>query len=123
MAPIPHAASNVYTIPFRQNQVKYMHQTFFSPTIATLLKAINNGQMEGIPFMKPAMIRKHLPPSPATSKGHMKRPRAGIRSTRKKEKPSKTKPSLIEKAKRIHPNAIRTTAHIVPDDAVQQGSH
>ena len=62
--PSAHTAANVYTIPYRQNQVKFMHQTFFifSPPIATLLKAINNGQLEGIPFMKPSLIRKHLPP-------------------------------------------------------------
>ena len=31
-------------------------------------------------------IRRHLPPSPATPKGRMKRPRGGIRSTRQKRK-------------------------------------
>ena len=30
-------------------------------------------------------IRKDLPPSPATSKGRMKKPRAGIRSTTKND--------------------------------------
>ena len=31
-------------------------------------------------------IRRHLPPSPATPKGRMKRPRGGIRSTRRENK-------------------------------------
>ena len=119
--PIPHTAANVYTIPYRQNQVKYIHQTFFSPTIPTLLKAINNDQMEGIPFMKAAMVRRHLPPSPATSKGHMKRPCAGIRSTRKiKTRSQKLKPIRCGK---IHPNAIRTTPHLVPDDEPLDGAN
>ena len=44
-----------------------------------------NNQLEGIPFLsKPNLIRKYLPPSPATPKGRMKRPRTGLRSTRKK---------------------------------------
>eukprot|EP00804_Cyclotella_cryptica_P015897 CCRYP_006383-RA/>CCRYP_006383-RA protein AED:0.07 eAED:-0.04 QI:0/0/0/1/0/0/2/0/1375 len=75
-------ASNLYTLPFKQQQVKYIHQAFFSPPIHTLLKAISNGQLEGVPYMKSDLIRKYLAPSPATSKGRMKRPRMGIRSTR-----------------------------------------
>ena len=71
-------ANNVYTIPHKQNAVKYMHQCFFSPPISTLLKAVENGQLDGIPHMKADTIRKHLAPSPATAKGRMKRPRQGI---------------------------------------------
>ena len=33
------------------------------------------------------MVRKYLAPSPATSKGRMKRPRTGMRSTRKTSEP------------------------------------
>ena len=45
-----------------------------------------NDQLEGIPFIsKPDVIRKYLPPSPATPKDRMKRPRTGLCSTRKKE--------------------------------------
>ena len=53
---------------------------------ATLEKAINNNQLKGFPMMNVKDIRRHLPPSPATPKGRMKRPRGGIRSTRKKNK-------------------------------------
>ena len=48
-----------------------------------MTKAINNGQLEGVPFMKSELVRKYLAPSPATSKGRMKRPRTGIQSTSK----------------------------------------
>ena len=74
----PHTAMNMYTLPSKQQQLKYMHQAFFSPPIATLLKAINNNQLQGFPLMKADLVRKYLAPSPATSKGHMKRPRTGI---------------------------------------------
>ena len=77
-----HAAYNVYTLPYKQNQLKYMHQSFFNPSLPTLLHAIENGQLEGIPFMKPQLVPKYLAKSPATSKGGMKRPRVGIQSTR-----------------------------------------
>ncbi|KAL7501873.1 hypothetical protein ACHAXN_001014, partial [Cyclotella atomus] len=82
---LQHLAANVYTLPFKQQQLKYMHQSFFNPPIHTLIKAINNGQLENVPFMKADLVRKYLAPSPATSKGRMKRPRTGIRSTRKRQ--------------------------------------
>ena len=31
-----HVAQNVYTIPYKQNHLKFMHQTFFYPHIETL---------------------------------------------------------------------------------------
>eukprot|EP00804_Cyclotella_cryptica_P027018 CCRYP_013666-RA/>CCRYP_013666-RA protein AED:0.36 eAED:0.36 QI:0/-1/0/1/-1/1/1/0/319 len=73
---------NMYTLPSKQQQLKYMHQAFFSPPISTLIKTMNNNQLQGFPLMKAGLVRKYLAPSPTTSKGHMKRPRAGIRSTR-----------------------------------------
>ena len=64
----------------------HMHQTFFAMPPATLEKAINNNQLKGIPMMNVKDIRRHLPPSPATPKGRMKKPRGGIRSTRRDKK-------------------------------------
>jgi len=55
-----------------------MHQSFFNIPIPTLLKAIDNEQLKGIPFMKADLVRKYLAKSPATSKGRMKRPRKGL---------------------------------------------
>ena len=46
-----HVAQNVYTIPYKQNQLKFMHQTFFCPPIETLIQAIPRKHLEGIPFM------------------------------------------------------------------------
>ena len=98
-----------------------MHQTFFSMPPATLIKAINNHQLDGIPFMKAELIRKHLPTAPATSKGHMKRPRAGICSTRKAHhRRDLASPTLI-KINNIHQNAIRTNPHLIPDDEPLDG--
>ena len=93
---LTQAAFNVYTIPYKQNQLKYIHQSFFSPTLPTLLHAINNNQLEGIPFMKADLVRKNLAKSPQTSKGHLKRPRAGIRSTQPKPKKSSKKTSRLQ---------------------------
>jgi hypothetical protein len=56
----------------------------FSPLIATLINDINTMFLEGSPFMKIKLVQKYVAKSPATSKGRMKRPRTGIRSTRPK---------------------------------------
>eukprot|EP00804_Cyclotella_cryptica_P023697 CCRYP_019320-RA/>CCRYP_019320-RA protein AED:0.37 eAED:0.35 QI:0/0/0/1/1/1/6/0/1607 len=53
-----HMAYNVYTLPFKQQQLKYMHQAFFSPPVHTLIKAINNDQLLGEPLMQPDLIHK-----------------------------------------------------------------
>ena len=83
---IVHAANVLYTFPYKQNQFKYMHQEFFNLPVHTIIKALLNGQLEGIPFMKADLIQKYLPPSTATPKGQMNRPCAGIRHMRKKER-------------------------------------
>ena len=45
------AAETVYTLPFKQQRVKYMHQNFFAMPPATLEKAIANNQLKGFPCM------------------------------------------------------------------------
>ena len=86
-----HSANNLYTLPYKQQQLKYMHQAFFNPPIQTIIDAAMNGQLEGVPFLsKPALIQKYLAPSPATSKGRMKRPKQGTRSTRRQPSPTQT---------------------------------
>ena len=66
------AAATVYTLPYKQQKVKYMHQTFSAMLPTTIEKAISNNQLKGFPMMKTKDIRKYLPPSPATPKGRMK---------------------------------------------------
>eukprot|EP00804_Cyclotella_cryptica_P017799 CCRYP_001204-RA/>CCRYP_001204-RA protein AED:0.46 eAED:0.46 QI:0/0/0/1/1/1/2/0/194 len=62
---LPLTAMNMYTLPSKQQQLKYMHQAFFSPPIATLLKAINNNQLQGFPLMKADLINTTAPCTPA----------------------------------------------------------
>ena len=67
------------------NNVKFAHQSFGNPPITSILKAINAGFLNGAPHLDAMTVRKYLVASPATAKGHMKRPRKGIRSTTPKE--------------------------------------
>ena len=56
------AAATVHTLPYKQQKVKYMYQTFFAmaPTIATTFeKAISNHQLKGIPMMNINDILRH----------------------------------------------------------------
>ena len=57
---------------------------YSAPPKATLLKAIKNNQLATWPGLTYEAVEKYLPDScPATDKGHIKRQRKGIRSTKK----------------------------------------
>jgi hypothetical protein len=77
-------ASFTNSVRTQGNGVKFAHQLLCNPTISTLLKAVQKGFLKGCPNMSEKLILKYLNPSPATAKGHMKRPHHGIRSTRPK---------------------------------------
>jgi hypothetical protein len=70
--------------------LKFMHQCLFSPTVDTLCKAIDNNQLIGFPHLTSALVRKYLPESEATTKGHMNRTRRGLRSTTKTRETKKS---------------------------------
>jgi hypothetical protein len=68
------------------NAVKFSHQSFCNPKISSLMKALRKGFLKGCPNLSEELVTKYLNPSPATAKGHMKRPKKGIRSTQKQVK-------------------------------------
>ncbi len=82
--PKKEIASFTHSVRTRANAVKFAHQSLCNPRISSLLKAVRKGFLNGCPNMTESLILRYLNPSPATSKGHMKRPRQGIRSTRPK---------------------------------------
>ena len=86
---LAHAAQNVYSIKTKQNAVKYMHQAMCSPRQSTLLNAAKLNFLKEAPHLSVRAITKYLPPAPATAKGHMKRPRQGLRSTTPKPRPTR----------------------------------
>jgi hypothetical protein len=63
------------------NNVEFAHQSLCNPKISTLLKATQRGFLKGFLYISVKLINKYLNPSPATAKGHMKRPCHGIQST------------------------------------------
>jgi len=69
-----HVAQNVYTLPYKQNQLKFMRQPFFRPPIETQIQAIHRENLEGFPYMHAALLQKHLAPAPSDIQGQSEAP-------------------------------------------------
>ena len=67
------------------------------------------------------MVRKYLAPSPVTSKGRMKRPRVGIRSTRKPDKPETAAEEPEAEEHVLAPRQAQP--HVIPEDTSEQISN
>ena len=67
-------AAFTHSVRTRVNAVRFAHQSLGNPKISTLFKAVRRGFLKGCPNMMEKLILKYLNPSPATAKGHMKRP-------------------------------------------------
>ena len=80
-------AHNAYSLPSMAQSIKYMHAAAGFPVKETWLNAIDAGNYVTWPGLTTAAVRKHYPDSDETQKGHMKKQRQGVRSTRTKEKP------------------------------------
>jgi hypothetical protein len=76
-----HSAHNVYEQKSIQDTITYLHSCCFIPVPDTWLKAIQNGHFATWPSITVENVRKYLPKSDATSKGHMNQIRQNIRST------------------------------------------
>jgi hypothetical protein len=76
-----HAANSVYELTKKRDIVRYLHQACCSPVSSTWIKAIDAGYFATWPGLTAELVRKHLPKSIATSKGHLCHERQGLRST------------------------------------------
>jgi len=75
-------AANVYNLPSIAQTIKYLHAAAGYPTEDTWIKAIKAGNYISWPGLTATVVRKHFPESDETQKGHMKRQRQGVRSTK-----------------------------------------
>ena len=115
-----HVASFAHTVRTKANSIKFAHQSFCSPRHSTFLKAIRRRFLKGCPNLSAAGVTRYLNPSPASSKGHMKRPHQGIRSTRPRDVPQLA-------IQRVPPNLIKDNDFPAPvyadnDDASSNGN-
>ncbi len=98
------------------NSIKFSHQSLCSPRISTLLKAVHKGFLKGCPNLLEKLILEYLNPSPATAKGHMKRPHHGIKSMQ----PKTTQPPAVSPVPTTLPAPFLPGApYIFPPAAVQ----
>eukprot|EP00804_Cyclotella_cryptica_P015695 CCRYP_018924-RA/>CCRYP_018924-RA protein AED:0.15 eAED:0.15 QI:0/-1/0/1/-1/1/1/0/1314 len=88
--------ANVHHTSSRAEMIQYLHQACFSPTITSWCKAIDNDQFMSFPGLSSAAVKKYLPPSTATAKGHMARNQKNLRSTTKARNKLNQTPTTIK---------------------------
>ena len=80
-----HAINSAYDTDSIPALMQFLHATAFSPVKSTWISAINRGFFQSWPGLTAQMVRKHLPKSVATTKGHLDQTRANQRSTQQLE--------------------------------------
>ncbi len=75
-------ASNFYTLPVIPQTVIYLHAAAGFPTKDSWVKTIKNGHYVLWPGLTAKAVGKNLPESVETQKGHMKKQRQNVRSTK-----------------------------------------
>jgi hypothetical protein len=86
--PITHTsnevAANVYSLPLMPQTIRYLHAAAGFPTKDSWIKAVKNGNYATWPGITVEAVNKHFPESVETQKGHMKKQRQNVRSTKQK---------------------------------------
>jgi hypothetical protein len=75
-------AASVYSLPSIPQTIRYLHAAAGFPTKDSWIKAINNGNYATWPGITAEVVSKHFPESVETQKGHMKKQRQNVRSTK-----------------------------------------
>ena len=76
-----HTINHVYDMRTKVDLATYLHLCAWSPAVDTSLKAINRSAYLTWPGLSSKLIKKHLPKSIPTAKGHLKMSRQNVRST------------------------------------------
>ncbi len=77
-------AANVYSLPSIPQTIWYLHAAAGFPTKDPWIKAIKHGNYMTFPGITTKTVNKHFPESVETQKGHMKKQRQNVRSTKQK---------------------------------------
>ena len=62
--------------------LQFLHRAAFIPVVLTWKNSINAGYFTMWPGLTSELVRKHLPKSLATAKGHLKQTEQNVRSTK-----------------------------------------
>ncbi len=79
-------ANHVYSIPSTEGKIRFLHAAAGFPTKETWLKAIKAGYYLTRPGVTAKTVNRHFPKLDETTKGHMKKQRQNVRSTKIQEK-------------------------------------
>jgi hypothetical protein len=101
-------AHHAYDLPSVGQIIRYLHDAAGFTTEDTWIKAIKAGNYNTWPTFTPATVQRHFPESNETQKGHMKRQRQGVRSTRVREETESNLP-VIPKAKDVYIKVYNAT--------------
>jgi len=80
--PVIEAISNVYELKTQPELIRYLHACAGFPTKPSWIKAIKNGQYASWPGLTVKAVAKHFPKSEETMKGHGRKTKSGLRSTK-----------------------------------------
>ena len=78
-----HSLNALIDTPTIAERIKFYHQSLWSPTLDTLSKAIKQGFLLTFPQFNMQQIKKYVPPTETTAKGHMRAIPSNYRSTKK----------------------------------------
>jgi hypothetical protein len=78
------SANNVHDLPSIPKAITFLHAAAGFPVKDTWIKAIKNGHYQTWPGLTLAAVIKHCPDAVETQKGHMKKQRQNVRSTKVK---------------------------------------
>ena len=67
-----HSLNATIGCPTIAERIKFCHASLFSPTLVTLMKAINAGYLTTFPVFTAKQVNKYPPSLAATHKGHLK---------------------------------------------------
>ena len=106
------------TLPTKnlQEQIKYLHQCAFSPTIRTWIQAVKKGHFKTWPGIMVETIKQYLPKSEATTLGHLDQQRKNIQSTKTNDDDQHTMhtPSPLDQGVRTHALYAATISYNQP---------
>jgi hypothetical protein len=78
-----HYANSAYEQKTKVQLIEFLHRACFSPTLSTWTQAIEKNFFATWPGLTAEAVRKYLPKSLATAKGHLKTSPKNLRSTSK----------------------------------------
>ena len=100
-------ANNVYDFTLKRDIVRYLHRAAGSPVPSTWCAAIDKGNYATWAGLTAPLVKKHLPKSVATTKGHMRQIRQNLRSTKQKHPPPSAPPSSCEMTTHTAKESVR----------------